>query len=181
MLCYILMLFNLHCPNKVYGKDCQSNKCEIHQGDKCLGSWLGLCKDISSPKGTGQTRNTTPPREKASWHKEKKKKKPASITQAGRIMSWRECFDFWRSVSSSYFTGGITCRELPAAQQQVKSWHYNPGLILNSDIGRFVKYYTTTKGLKNLAVNLLTQRKVKNWNTASGLNINCSGGWLSSG
>lgn len=133
------------------------------------------------PKGLVKPEIPLPLERRHHGTKKKKKKKPASITQAGRIMSWRECFDFWRSVSSSYFTGGITCRELPAAQQQVKSWHYNPGLILNSDIGRFVKYYTTTKGLKNLAVNLLTQRKVKNWNTASGLNINCSGGWLSSG
>lgn len=40
-------------------KDCQSNKCEIHQGDKCSGSSLGLSEDISLLKGTGQTRNTT--------------------------------------------------------------------------------------------------------------------------
>lgn len=84
MLCYTLMLFNFHCPNKVYGKQSQSNQYEIHQGDKCLGSWLGLCKDISSPKGTGQTRNTTVPRGKALWHKKKtKKNKPASIIPAG--------------------------------------------------------------------------------------------------
>lgn len=49
-------------------KDCQSNKCGMHQGDKCSGSSLGLREDISLLEGTGQTRNTTslPPLESRS-------------------------------------------------------------------------------------------------------------------
>lgn len=46
MLCYTLMLFNFHCPYKVYVKECQFNKSKIHQGDKCSGSWLGLREDM---------------------------------------------------------------------------------------------------------------------------------------
>ena len=69
MLCYTLTLLNLHCPNKVYVKECQSNKCEIHQGDKCSGSWLGLAGYFFCPKGPGQPEIPLPLREQASWHK----------------------------------------------------------------------------------------------------------------
>lgn len=54
MLCYTLMLFNFHCPNKVYVKDCHSNKCEIHQDDECSGSWLGLWEDIAQRDWSNQ-------------------------------------------------------------------------------------------------------------------------------
>lgn len=74
-------------------------------------------------------------------------------------------------------------RTTPAAEQQVRSRH--PGPILNFDSGNLsiprAPNTPELRSLKNLVVKLLTQRKVKSGNTASGLNINCSGGFLSSG
>lgn len=55
------MLFNFHSANKVYVREFQCNKSDIHQGDERSGSWQGLRADIFWYKKTGQTRNTTSP------------------------------------------------------------------------------------------------------------------------
>lgn len=146
MLCYTLMRFNFHCPNKVYVKECESNKSEIHQGDKCSGSWLGLWEDTSLPKGAGQTRNTTSLREQAPWHKGNWSLHPL---HRQREKCPEETVLTFRGASAVQISLG-GCRGLQAAQQQVTSPHWNPALILNPDSSDLSICYTlhrqTTEG-----------------------------------
>lgn len=156
-------------------------KCEIHQGDKYLRfiAWSLRLFFSFLPKGTGQTRNTTSPSE-SRHHGTKTTGACIYYTSTQRKMSRRQCFDFLRSVSSSHFTGGFVCRG------QVRFLDRSPALIPNPDTVTW-QFVTHTHMHSNTGPEesgykfVDTDRKVKNWNTASGLNINCSRGFLSSG
>lgn len=138
---------------------CPSNEAEIHQSDKCLGSWMGPSEEISFPKGTRQTRNTTSPRRAFLTPKQKKRKKkwyPSS--HHGKAWPEESVFDFSRRVSSSDFTEAITGNNRSGPEQRDEAsrphlWLFWPGHALL--VSR------QADGLRNAVVNVPTARKGK--------------------
>lgn len=117
MLCYTLMHFN-----KVYVKECQSNKRGIHRGDKCVGPRLSLSGFLCPRRPLVKPEIPLALREQASLHTEKRK--PASITPpGGKKCPEEECFDFQRSVSGSDFTGRALQAALTTGRMfMLQSW-----------------------------------------------------------
>lgn len=76
------------------------------------------------------------------------------------------------------FQGVLGVQITKAAAQQVRYQEHKREPWLRP--GRKTSILSTAIR-RNLPLNSLTRREVKDWNTASGLNINCSGGFLSVG
>lgn len=156
-------------PNKIYVKECLFIRCKMHI------SVMRFMARFQKRYFLSQTRNTTSPLR--AWVMAQIQTKDASSTQGVGENVLKKLF-WLEGLSRDPISLG--CHRESTAGSSTTGLNSSPGLILNPDFSDLSICFAPPHNgshLKNQPVNLLTQGKVQNWNTARGLNINCTGGF----
>lgn len=155
-------------------------KCEIHQGDKYLRFIAGSLRlfffFLFAQRDWSNQKYHFPLREQASWHKDNWSLHLLHQKNVPKTVFWL----FEKCQQFAFHWGFCMQRTGPISTPQPcpnpEPWHCDLTIRyththMHSNTGPEESGYKFVD----------TDRKVKNWNTASGLNINCSRGFLSSG